>query len=659
MKKILSLITLALFGLSMHAQVINTFPTLESFENGADDGEFFMGLGTGWQIYGYGESTTSGSPISSGVSSSHYAAAYYASTTPQAYSMETYAFQVGNYDHAKLSFYYANPDYEGDVDELHIGLRFATTDDYTTVWSTAESHDEWTYVEVSLPVNHTHVQLLFTAITRWGYGVCLDRMKVEAWNNNTTGTDYTVTNGSDVTYEVPDNSIWKYSLSEMIYPYMNMPSPGNTYDRINSISFYYMGPETGGIKGLNRHVDIYMKNVTRPDFSDGEYEPVTVDNLVYSGYLIGFAEGWITVELDRPFYYKNYSGNHMMIAIDDNTGEVDPLTYFKARSLTAASIRCLSDTNNPDPLDVSSISGMSWDGAIDFLPNLMINYDQMMPATVPYYTDFDDDEFGMWDGPWMLKNVVGEDYANWYFQGALAKSDYPGLASTSFNVNDHSSTVLAERLVRLSNAAELKIEFNVTVDGECSSSGSSVYDYVMAFLAPASENWLPSRERYASDIPYIGASDEYDLPYALHFGEGIGETKLYSKDDETVSTIISNPGPGEVYKLIFVWRNDYSQGNGTGAYIDNISITEVGDDGVAQNESLASNLSVMPNPAKDVITVTGLNDNEEVSIYNALGQVVKTARLSDGQSLSISGLSAGVYVLRGESTAHVVKFTVQ
>ena len=653
MKKILSLITLALFGLSMHAQVINTFPTMESFENGADDGEFFMGLGTGWQIYGYGESTTSGSPISSGVSSSHYAAAYYASTTPQAYSMETYAFQVGNYDHAKLSFYYANPDYEGDVDELHIGLRFATTDDYTPVWSTAESHDEWTYVEVSLPVNNTHVQLLFTAITRWGYGVCLDRMKVEAWNDNTTGTDYTVTNGSDVTYEVPDNVYWKYSLSEMIYQYMYMPSPGQTYDRINSISFYYMGTETGGIQSLNRHVDIYMKNVTRSDFSDGQYEPVSIDNLVFSGYLMGFAEGWITVELDRPFYYKNYPGNHMMIAIDDNSGVVNSHRYFKARNLTAASIRCLSDTNNPDPLDVSSISDMSWNGTIDYLPNLMINYDQMEPATMPYYTDFDDDEFGTY-GPWMIKNVVGEDYAKWYFQGALGKSEYPGLATTSYNVDNHSAAVLAERLVRLSDADQIKIEFDITVAGEGS---SSAYDYVIAFLAPASENWMPSKEKYASDIPYLGSGSDYDLPYALHFGEGVEGTKLFNKDDETMSTTIPNPGPGQVYKLIFVWRNDYSQGAGTGAYIDNISITDAIDDGVAQNDN--SSFNVMPNPASDVIFVNGLNGTEVVTIYNTLGQVVKTAHLNSGESLSISDLSAGVYMLRTESSTKAVKFTVQ
>ena len=339
MKKLLSLILLAFFGLSLHAQVISSFPASESFENGADDDEFFMGLGSGWTIFNYGESPDEESPIQNGVASSSYACAYYYDDVQMTYDMETYAFQVGSYDHAKLSFYYANPDWQGDVDQLQIGLRFAATDSYTTVWETTESHDEWTYVEVSLPVNHTHVQLQFTAVTNYGYGVYLDRLKVEAWNDNEYGTDYTVTNGSNVTYQVPDNAVWKYSLYEMIYTYGYMPSPGSTYDRINSISFYYMGPEAGGIQGLNRHVDIYMKNVTRSDFSNGQYEPVTIDDLVYSGYLTGFAEGWITVELDRPFYYKNYYGNHMMIAIDDNTGVVQPLTYFKARSATAASIR--------------------------------------------------------------------------------------------------------------------------------------------------------------------------------------------------------------------------------------------------------------------------------------------------------------------------------
>lgn len=657
MKKFLPLILLAFFGLSLNAQVISSFPAFENFENGADDDEFFTGLASGWTIFGYNQSPNSGSPINQGVYSSSYACSYYFSSTSQTYDMETYAFQVGNYDHAKLSFYYANPEWSGDVDELKIGLRFTAMDDYTTVWTTTESHDEWTYVEVSLPVNNTHVQLQFTAVTHYGYGVYLDRMKVEAWDDDEYGNDFTVIDGSGVSSNLPASGYWNYTFNEFLYDYSYLPSPGSSYDRINSISFYYLGSTTtGSISGYNRKVDIYMKNVTRSNFSDNQFEPVSADDLVYSGYITGFAEGWITVELDRPFYYKNYSGTNLLIAIDDNTGSISPSTntYFRGVEATDLSIRYASDDTNPDPFTITDLTG----SLQSHLPNLMINYDQMMPATVPYYTDFDDDEFGTY-GPWMIKNVLGEGYANWYFQGALGKSDYPGLATTSYDVSDHSAAVLAERLVRLNNAEQIKIEFNITVDGEGEGLGEDdwAYDYVMVFLAPASENWMPSKETYADDIPYLGNGDEWDLPYALHFGEYAAGTKLFDKDDETMSTIIPNPGPGQVYKLIFVWRNDYSQGGGTGAYIDNISITDANDDGVAQNDN--SSFNVMPNPASDVIVVNGLNGTEVVNIYNTLGQVVKTAHLNNGESLSISDLTAGVYMLRSESSTKAVKFIVK
>ena len=101
----------------------------------------------------------------------------------------------------------------------------------------------------------------------------------------------------------------------------------------------------------------------------------------------------------------------------------------------------------------------------------------------------------------------------------------------------------------------------------------------------------------------------------------------------------------------------YEALNGTAWYIDNVSVTETLDGIEEDGENVA--LSVMPNPANDVIRVNGLNGTEEVNIYNTLGQVVKSARLSDGQSLNISDLSAGVYMLRSEKSTQVVKFTVK
>ena len=652
MKKFLSLITLALFGLSMNAQIISNFPTEESFENGVADMEFFTGSATGWTIYGWNEAPNSSSPISGGYASSHYAAAYHAGSVSQTYNWETMAFRVGNYDNAKLVFYYANPNWSSDYDELKIGLRFSTYDNYTTVWSSDTCHNAWTRVEVSLPTNQTDVQLQFTAITHYGYGVCLDRLRVEAWNNSQgDGTNSVIVSGSTSASDVPASSIWNYSFNEMIYEYSSIPGPSGTYFRINSISFYYMGTQAGGILGYDRNVDIYMKNVTRTDFSDGQFEPITADHLVYSGHMTAFAEGWMTIELDRPFYYKNYSGNHILIAIDDNTGSYvsGNLGYFKMAAVDNASIRTTSDTNNPDPFTVTSGT------KVNYRPALKINYDNLQPATIPYYTDFDDDEFGVWYGPWMLKNTIGDGYANWYFQGMIGKYEYPTLQTTSFEISGHAGTVLAERLIQLNQADALKIQFNATVNGEGSSSGC--YDYLMVFLAPATENWEPSRAGSSSDVPYLGAYNTTDVPYALHFGDGLLNTRITNKNEETISTIIPNPGKGQVYKLVFVWHNDSSGGTGNGAHVDDISITVASGDGVEEN--IESVLSVMPNPANDVIRVNGLNGTEEVNIYNTLGQVVKSARLSEGQDLNISDLSAGVYMLRSENSEQVVKFTVK
>ena len=100
----------------------------------------------------------------------------------------------------------------------------------------------------------------------------------------------------------------------------------------------------------------------------------------------------------------------------------------------------------------------------------------------------------------------------------------------------------------------------------------------------------------------------------------------------------------------------YEALDGNAWYIDNVNVTETLD-GIEEGANAV--LSVMPNPANDVIRVNGLNGMEEVYVYNTLGQVVKTARLNNGESISISDLSSGVYMLRSEKNARVVKFTVK
>ena len=109
---------------------------------------------------------------------------------------------------------------------------------------------------------------------------------------------------------------------------------------------------------------------------------------------------------------------------------------------------------------------------------------------------------------------------------------------------------------------------------------------------------------------------------------------------------------GQTIQLIFYYYGECAHD----WIVDDVVVTG-SYDGIGENSEVA--LSVMPNPANDVIRVNGLNGTEEVNIINTLGQVVKSAHLSDGQSINISDLSAGVYMLRSENNAQVVKFTVK
>jgi len=69
-------------------------------------------------------------------------------------------------------------------------------------------------------------------------------------------------------------------------------------------------------------------------------------------------------------------------------------------------------------------------------------------------------------------------------------------------------------------------------------------------------------------------------------------------------------------------------------------------------------IKVYPNPASEMVHIEGV-EADEVMVYNALGQMVKTVQGSN--AINVSGLAEGVYLLRitdaeGRShTARVVK----
>jgi len=62
----------------------------------------------------------------------------------------------------------------------------------------------------------------------------------------------------------------------------------------------------------------------------------------------------------------------------------------------------------------------------------------------------------------------------------------------------------------------------------------------------------------------------------------------------------------------------------------------------------SSNINVYPNPVKDRLQISGLELNEQISIYNVAGSMLLNAVLTSNE-IDVSGLQPGVYLIKGES----------
>ena len=144
----------------------------------------------------------------------------------------------------------------------------------------------------------------------------------------------------------------------------------------------------------------------------------------------------------------------------------------------------------------------------------------------------------------------------------------------------------------------------------------------------------------------------------------MGQEKIWDMEDHTSELIdrewkhfyvdIPEEYLGKAVNIVFFYRGDCAHR----WTIDDIEV-EQGEPVAIKNVAEELQLSVMPNPASDFISITGVDGIEDITIYNTIGQVVKTAQVSDGETISIEGLSQGVYMLKSEKSAQTVKFVVE
>ena len=346
----------------------------------------------------------------------------------------------------------------------------------------------------------------------------------------------------------------------------------------------------------------YLPNCPEP--SNFALDSIGVDWAALGWIENGSASSWV-IEYDTVDFTPGTSSANQITVQSDNhyflSGLDSGMTYYLyLRS------DCGSDTSIYTSLTFTTLAGA--------------------PASVPFFCDFEMSGSNGWE------LINGDQTNHWMVGSAASNGGSRGLYITNDDIvneytNTASSMVYAVRNINISVAGEYVYSFDWRNQGE-----SQNYDYIRAFLAPASEEFsagtLPASSVY-SFANYNLPSSWIDLPSTAGI-PGINYTLAQSSSWQTLSGTFTLTAPG-AYKLVFVWANDGSVGTNPPAAIDNVQLVR----------------NTCPAPIN--LTVTGVTANDVSITWQSVGDETSW-EVSDGTNSYLANSTS--YTLTGLTPDH-------
>lgn len=156
--------------------------------------------------------------------------------------------------------------------------------------------------------------------------------------------EVTIGEGTSINYNLPTNTLYKYSVVEQIYLASEIGESGT----INSISFPYSGGDA-----VSRNVNVYLVHTTRSSFtSNTNWILPSSSDLVYSGTMscLG-SDPRLTITLTTPFEYDGTS--NLALIMQDNTGSWSTRYFY---TYPTGSNRALYVCQNASSYSINSLS---------------------------------------------------------------------------------------------------------------------------------------------------------------------------------------------------------------------------------------------------------------------------------------------------------------
>lgn len=238
---------------------------------------------------------------------------------------------------------------------------------------------------------------------------------------------------------------------------------------------------------------------------------------------------------------------------------------------------------------------------------------------LPFKEDFENGltDWACWTTVDVDNNNLGSKVSYWDRAGNRLSTDHSGdyCARHYDNFNDQEGWLISPRIFLKPGHDNVKLTFMTREDA------SAYYIYEGVWISTNSNALSSFHEVWTQESP--------------------------SEEWQTV-TIDLKDYQGETIYVAFKYK-------GTDGHIwciDDINITE----GTGVEEGEVAKLTVYPNPARESFHIQGIETKSKVHIYNALGELVKTANVNANQEIGVGELSAGLYLVRcGTTTLRFMK----
>ena len=205
----------------------------------------------------------------------------------------------------------------------------------------------------------------------------------------------------------------------------------------------------------------------------------------------------------------------------------------------------------------------------------------MVAVNLPYTTDFTTDQ------AWELNNGT---CANHWMMGTPSGESQSALFITNDNSsagynNSSSSTVMAEKLFYMPSDDSVHVEFDIRAGGESS------FDYFKVFLVPSTETFTAGTGHNSQSGNTYSTNALNFSAYKSQTGYGSNPFTLNLTQGNTIHVSVNMPNPDAngLGKLVFLWRNDSSQGTQPGAIVTNVTVSTDGSGPVVTNPTVATN----------------------------------------------------------------------